>query len=647
MSPPAVFPICRLRSLEVSLAIVLAGFAILAPAGVLADSAELGEAWIRRHYAKFEYRVPMRDGARLFTSVYVPLDRSEPHPILLVRTPYSVRPYGADQYPETLGPSESYAFEKWIFAYQDVRGTYMSEGEFVNMRPHISAKQRPSHVDESTDTYDTVEWLVENIEGNNRRVGQWGISYPGFYAAAGMIDTHPALVAVSPQAPIADWFFDDFHHHGAFFLPHAFNFFASFGRPRTEPTTERPPRYDYGTPDGYEWYLRLGPLANAREKFGADIAFWDELVSHPDYDEFWQARNLLPHLRNVRSAVMTVGGWFDAEDLYGPFAIYHELERNNPDIFNVLVIGPWAHGDWGRRSGESLGDISFGYATGDFYREEIELPFFRALLEEGKAPDLPEAFVFETGANRWRRFETWPPAETSEADLYFREGGVLSTSAPELSGPTSAAGEFDEFVSDPAKSVPFTDEIATGMTRAYMTGDQRFAARRPDVLVWQTEPLENDWTLAGPVDASLFVSTSGEDADWIVKLIDVFPGSAPDPEPNPRDVRMGGYQMMVRSEVMRGRYREGYDAPLPFERNKVTRVELPLQDVFHTFQRGHRVMIQLQSTWFPLVDRNPQSWVENIFLAGEDDFIKATHRLWRTAQAPSHVTVHVLGRAGD
>jgi putative CocE/NonD family hydrolase len=619
------------------IALVLASVVI---GSLRADDSVTDADFVREHYTKFEYRIPMRDGVRLFTAVYSPAKPRAARPILMLRTPYSCRPYGADRYPEQLGPDMRFARAGYIFVIQDVRGRYMSEGEFVDMTPHRAEKSSPSDIDESTDTRDTIDWLLANIPGHNGRVGQWGISYPGFYAAAGMIDTHPALRAVSPQAPIADWYFDDFHHHGAFFLPHAFNFLATFGKPRPEPTTKGRPRFDHGTPDGYQFFLDLGPLKNAQERLGGDVAFWDAMAAHPNYDEFWKEKDLLPHLDGVRCAVMTVGGWFDAEDLYGPLKIYRSIEEKNPGIFNVLVMGPWDHGGWSRGAGDRLGRVNFGTATSEFFRQEMQFRFFEHFLEKDGSIDLPEAWVFETGAQRWRTFPTWPPQGLLERRYWLRERGGLSLESPE--GGDSDSAPYDEFISDPARPVPFTEDIATGMTREYMTDDQRFAARRPDVLVYRTPVLDDDTTFAGPIIADLLVSTSESDADWIVKVIDVFPDDAPDPEPNPEGVRRGAYQMLVRSEVIRGRFRESYEAPEPFEPGVPARVRLELQDVLHTFLRGHRIMVQIQSTWFPLVDRNPQRYVENIFEANEDDFVRATHRVYRSAERDSVVGSHII-----
>jgi putative CocE/NonD family hydrolase len=617
------------------------------------DSGDLGagqdlEAFIRENYDKEEVRIPMRDGVHLFTSIYSPKDQSRTYPMLMKRTPYSVGPYGERSFPAILGPSDLLTRQGFIFVLQDVRGAYMSEGTFVNMTPHIAEKAGPGDVDESTDTYDTIDWLLENVENHNGRVGQWGISYPGFYSAASMIDAHPALQAVSPQAPIADWWYDDFHHHGAFFLPHAFRFFSSFGVPRSGPTTRRNPGFEFPTPDGYEFYLDIGPLTHVNELyFDHRIPFWDSMLVHPNYDDFWQSRNILPHLEDVAPAVLTVGGWFDAEDLYGPLQIYRSVEEKNPEVFNALVMGPWRHGGWARDAGDSLGYVRFGSETGPFYQENIEAVFFNHFLKGEGELNLPEAYVFETGRNRWRTFPDWPPREAEDASLFFGPEGSLSFEAAGAPGTQMAQeGTFDEWVSDPDRPVPFTADIATGMTREYMVDDQRFASRRPDVMVYETEPLGEAVTLVGPLVANLWVSTSGTDSDWIVKLVDVFPPDAPDHAGLPRGVPMGGYEMMVRSEVLRGRFRNSYESPEPFVPNQPTRIRLPLQDVLHTFEAGHRIQIQVQNSWFPLVDRNPQTFVENIFLAEEEDFVEATQRIYRSANRPSGLQVLLLPSEG-
>jgi putative CocE/NonD family hydrolase len=611
--------------------------------------------WIAANYHKREVRIPMRDGATLFTVIYSPREPlHDPKlgalPMLMVRTPYAVGPYGEDQFPAKLGPHPSMMRDGYIFVYQDVRGRFMSDGEFVNMTPHRPNKAKdkpgPADIDESTDTYDTIAWLLDNVEGHNGRVGQWGISYPGFYAAAAVIDAHPALVAVSPQAPIADWWYDDFHHQGAFFLPHLFNFIYGFGQARDGLVQKWPDRFEHGTHDGYEFFMRLGTAANANEHhFHGKIAFWDEVMAHPNYDEFWQARNLLPHLERVAAlgpAVMTVGGWFDAEDLYGPLHVYAALERADPNARNTLVMGPWRHGGWARTEGDRLGDVSFGRKTSLDYQFAVERRFFAVELGHPVAAEyegcaaLPEAFMFETGTNRWRQFEQWPPT-TQPTSLHMAADGKLESQTP-----STRKRSFDAFVSDPARPVPFTTAVAKGMTAEYMTDDQRFAARRADVLVYQTEVLTEALTIAGPVNATLWVSTDQRDADWVVKLIDVFPDGAGDHEALREGMHMGGYQMMVRSEVMRGRFREDPSTPKPFVPGQPTRVDVPLQDVLHTFEPGHRVMIQVQSTWFPLVDRNPQKWVKNVFEARDEDFVAATHRVWHEAKHPSRIEAVVI-----
>jgi putative CocE/NonD family hydrolase len=594
--------------------------------------------YIQENYTKQEQLIPMRDGVRLFTAIYMPKDTSKKYPILMMRTPYSVSPYGADKYREALAPSHDFEREGYIFALQDVRGRFMSEGQFENMRPHIDDKKSKNDIDESSDTYDTIDWLVKNLPNHNGRVGLWGISYPGFYSSAGMIDAHPALKAVSPQAPIADWFFDDFHHHGAFFLPHAFNFFAAFGQPRPQPTTKGHERFKHGTPDGYQFFLDLGPMKNADERyFKGKVAYWNEMMAHPDYDTYWQARNLLPHLQKVAPAVMTVGGWFDAEDLYGACKTYRAIEKQNPGIFNIFVMGPWRHGGWNRTDGERLGNIYFGDKTALFYQKNIELPFFEHFLKDKGENKLPEANVFETGVNRWRTFDHWPPKNVQTKQLYFHANGKLSSEPA-----TSESEEYDEYISDPNKPVPYTEAIDVNMTTEYMTDDQRFASRRPDVLAYQTDVLTEDVTLAGPLLADLRVTTSGTDSDWIVKLIDVFPPDAKNYPSMATGKQLGGYQMMVRSEVIRGRYRESYAHPEPFVANQPAKVNLELQDVLHTFQKGHRIMVQVQSTWFPLVDRNPQKYVPNIYLADAKDFTKAVQRVYRCRKQPSKIEVSVL-----
>jgi putative CocE/NonD family hydrolase len=594
---------------------------------------------VKANYAKTEVQIPMRDGVKLFTSIYAPRDTSKKYPILLNRTPYSVSPYGADAYKEHIGPSDDIARAGYIVVYQDVRGRLMSEGEYDNMRPH-NPKKTGKQIDESSDTYDTVEWLVKNVANNNGNVGMWGISYPGFYAATGMIDAHPALKAVSPQAPIADWFIgDDMHHNGAFYLIDSFNFFTFFGPPRPKPTTEFPPPFKHGTPDAYKFFLEMGAVSNANPKYlKGNIGFWNDFLAHPNYDEFWKSRNLLPHLKKVAPAVMTVGGWFDAEDLYGPLHIYDEIERNNPGIHNVMVIGPWFHGGWARSDGSQLGNAQFGSKTSEFYRSEVELKFFNHFLKGEGELNQPEVLAFQTGSNQWKSYESWPPKGTIEKTLYFHPNGKLSFDAPKETGEA-----FDQYVSDPAKPVPYTNEITISRGREYMTEDQRFASQRPDVLVYKTDVLTEDVTLSGKLLADLFISTTGTDADFVVKLIDVFPDDTPNADPNPTNFKMGGYEMLVRGEVMRAKYRESFETPSALRPNTVTRVPFNVQDVNHTFKKGHRIMIQVQSSWFPLVDRNPQKFCD-IYKATDADFTIATHRVYRDAKHASGLKVHVAAQ---
>jgi putative CocE/NonD family hydrolase len=561
-----------------------------------------------------------------------------------MRTPYSIAPYGVDRSRTDLGPSPEFGRSGYIFVYQDVRGRWMSEGTFVNMRPirKPDAPADPTATDESTDTYDTIEWLLNNIPGHNGRVGQWGISYPGFYTACSLVNHHPALVAASPQAPVTDWFIgDDFHHHGALFLPHLFNFIGNFGRPRLGPISKlNQVPFDHGTPDGYKFFLELPTLADADPKyFKGRIAFWNELLAHPNYDQFWQDRNLRAHLKGVKPgvSVLTVGGWFDAENLFGALETYKTIEESSPGVSNRLVMGPWSHGGWSRGDGLSLGPVSFGSKTGEYFRGQIEFPFFETILKRGEEPGLADAIVFETGRNQWRDFNAWPPEGAQPAALYLRDGGGLTLEAPDHDGETA----FDEYNSDPARPVPFLDDIAIGMTSDYMVQDQRHASRRPDVLVYQTPTLEEDRTVVGGLTAELIVSTTGTDSDWIVKLIDVYPDDYPDPEPNPAGIRRGGYQQLVRGEVMRGRFRDSHEKPTAFEPGVPTRVTFAMQDVCHTFRPGHRMMVQIQSSWFPLVDRNPQAFV-NINEAKPGDFRKATQRVYRSKMYPSRLSLMVL-----
>jgi uncharacterized protein len=602
------------------------------------SSSSTNAAWLAEHYTKSEYRVPMRDGVRLFTRVYAPKDESQAWPIILTRTPYALKPYGADNYGDPGGSFLVLAKDRFVLVTQDVRGRYGSEGQFVHVRPFRPEKQS-QETDESSDAWDTIDWLVKNVPNNNGQVGLFGISYPGFYTSMGMIDSHPALKAASPQAPISDWFVgDDIHHNGAFFLSQNFGFFHYFAQRAEDPLHEELKPFNFNSPDGYDFFLRMGPLRNSDTLLLKGRApEWTEFLAHPTYDAFWQARNVRPHLQRVRCAVMTVGGWYDAEDLFGALETYRWTEKQNPGITNVLVMGPWAHGDWGRKDGDQLGDVSFHAKTAEYYREHIELPFFRRFLKSDTNYTAPEAHLFETGTDQWRRFDAWPPKQAAWRTVYFRSSGKLEFHPP------AETEAYDEFVSDPAKPVPFTMEVTTDYPRSYPVHDQRFAASRPDVLVYETEPLEEDLTVAGPLPVSLHVSTTGTDADWIVKLVDVYASDFPDPNPNPAHIRMGGYQQLVRGDVFRGKFRNSFEHPVPLKPGEITSIQFTMPDILHTFRRGHRLMVQVQSSWFPLVDRNPQTFV-NIPTASGEDFRKATHRLHRAVNAASALTIPTLRR---
>jgi putative CocE/NonD family hydrolase len=592
--------------------------------------------YTRAHYTKYDYRIPMRDGVRLYTSVYVPKDGARPYPFLVLRTPYSIAPYGIDNYRPVIGPSEAAEREGFIMVYQDVRGRYMSEGTFVDIAPHKVHLSGPSDADDSTDTFDTIEWLLKHVPNNNGRCGVWGISYPGFFAAHSLMNSHPALKAVSPQAPMGDvGNGDDAYHNGAFHLAANFGFYSSFKPRRPEP--ERPrdqPRFDYGTQDQYDFYLRMGPISNANKFYLKNQnSYWNDLLKHPNYDDFWQSRTQAPHMKHVTPATLFVGGWFDAEDLAGPLKLFNAIEENGPMASNTLVMGPWSHGGWSRGTGQTLGDLDFGSHTGEYFREQIELAFFNKILKDKGDFKAPKAWLFETGRNQWRREDSWPPAKAARKQLYLAAGGKLSFT------PDAAAG-FDEYVSDPARPVPVLAGIGPGMPGDYMTYDQRFASRRPDVLVYQTDPLERDVIIAGPITSVLRVSTSGTDSDFIVKLIDVYPDDFPSPNPNPKEVRMGGYQQLVRGEPFRGKFRNSLAKPEPFTPGKAEKIEYWMPDVYHTFRPGHRIMVQIQSSWFPLVDRNPQQFLD-IPSAKAEDFHKATERVYRGGEEGSYLRLYV------
>ena len=611
------------------------------------DSFEADQAYIREHYTKYEYQIPMRDGVKLFTSAFVPKDASEAYPILLQRTPYGIRPYGESNYPEKPGGQLKYfAKEKFIFAYQDVRGRNGSEGEFVHVRPQRPHNNPPTSMKARTRTT-RLTGSSSTCRCNNGNVGLLGISYPGFYAAVGMIDAHPALKCSSPQAPVSEWFIgDDFRHNGAIYLAHAFGFLSRFGQPLTKPTRQNQVPFDFGTPDGYEFYLNLGPLDQVEQKyFDNKIIFWNELLEHSTYDEFWKDRTILPHLKNIKPAVMTVGGWYDAEDLYGALHVYQFTERQSPGASNMLVMGPWAHGDWHGERGDHLGQISFHQPTSEYFRNEIELPFLKHWLKGAEDPQLPEAYVFETGANQWRKYDSWPPKNTEKETLYLHPRGRLSFDTPTDADQDS----FDEYVSDPNRPVPFTPDISIRMTREHMVDDQRFASRRPDVLVFVSDPLTEDLTIAGPISPRLFVSTTGTDADWVVKLIDVYSGDYSSAQPDSPGrcppirplTRWPDISNWCAEKRCGANFETAFEMPKPFVPGEIAKIEYVMPDAYHTFRRGHKIMIQIQSSWFPLIDRNPQKFME-IIHARPDDFQKATQRVYHSPSAGSQVQIRVL-----
>lgn len=602
-------------------------------------------SWIRNNYTKKELMVPMRDGVKLFTAIYIPKDNSEPHPILLNRTPYSCSPYGENEFRAFWDNHwKQYMRRNYIIVIQDVRGRWMSEGEFVDVRPYIENKKN-NETDEATDTYDAVDWLIKNIPNNNGKVGTLGISYPGFYATMAALSGHPALVAASPQAPVTDWYMgDDFHHNGAFFMMDGFSFYSSFGKPRPKPTTKGSPGYQFPTRDSYKFYLEAGTTKNLAKLMGDSIYFWHELYKHPDLDDWWKARNVRNFVQNIpqNTATLVVGGLFDAEDCYGAWRTYEAIEKKSKNN-NRIIMGPWSHGQWSRGEGNALGNIRFDSNTSWYYQNEIEVPFFIHHLE-GKAniDHLAEATIFFTGENEWRNFQEWPIKNMKMTPLYLHGKEKLLWTAP------ASKTNFSEYVSDPAKPVPYTEDVHFRRTNAYMTDDQRFASRRPDVLTFQTEILNEDVTLGGTVIADLFTSLTGTDADFIVKVIDVLPSDFQYPDERYDSGRngsdfypMGDYQMLVRGEVMRGKYRNSFEKPQPFVPNKVEKVRFELPDVAHVFKKGHRIMVQIQSTWFPLVDRNPQKFV-NIYEAEESDYQKATIKIWHDNTFPSSIILPVI-----
>ncbi len=602
--------------------------------GIQAQNAD--SAWVRENYYKIERMIPMRDGISLFTAFYIPKDSSEKHPILFNRTPYTCQPYGEDKFSPRLYMTYwmNYLKEGYIIAIQDVRGKWMSEGDFIDIRPFNPGK-KGKDFDEASDTYDAIDWMINNIPGNNKRVGVFGISYPGFYSTMAALSGHPALKAVSPQAPVTEWFLgDDFHHNGAFALMDGFSFYSGFGKPRPKPTTQVSPGFDFKSQDNYDFYLKNGALKNFARLMGDSIAFWKDLYDHPNYDDWWKARNPMNFVSNVKPAMLVVGGLFDAEDCYGAWNLYKAIEAKSRNTDNRLVMGPWFHGGWGGRGdGSYLGNVRFGKKTAEYYQRNIEIPFFNFYLKlRGTVSEIAEASIFFTGENEWRRYEVWPPKDMTSTALYLSAGESLSF-APLTD---KAKLEFKEYVSDPAHPVPYTEDVHFGRTREYMTDDQRFASRRTDVLTYSTDVLTEDLTVGGPLVADLMVSLSTTDADFVVKLIDVFPDEFKYDEKemgkgNGLNYPMGGYQMLVRGEIMRGKFRNSFEKPEPFVPGKITEVKYTMPDVAHTFKKGHKLMIQVQSSWFPIMDRNPQKFVD-IYKCDDSDFQKSSIRIYENSK---------------
>lgn len=625
--------------------LLLLVFVVFLLADALHAQTDQDSLWIRENYTKVEQMIPMRDGVKLFTSIYLPKDKSEKHPILMMRTPYSCAPYGAAFTPRLwVTHWKYYCRENYIIVLQDVRGKFMSEGDFVDVRPFISDKKSTTDIDEASDTYDAIDWMVKNLPDNNGRVGAFGISYPGFYSTMAAASGHPALKAVSPQAPVTDWFMgDDFHHNGVFFPMDGFSFYSAFGKPRPKPVTTFPAGFDFPIHDNYKFYLDAATLQQLSDYMGDSIRFWKELYAHPNYDDWWKARNARNAMYNVKPAMLVVGGLFDAEDCFGAWNLYKAIEKQNPGARNNIVMGPWYHGQWASRDGSHLGNVRFDSNTSFWYQNNVEIPFFNYYLKgKGEDPKLAEATIFVTGENRWHQFGQWPPAGETPTPVYFETNGALSWNKP------ANRNSYSEYTSDPAHPVPYTEDVHFSRTREYMTDDQRFASRRPDVLTFQTPPLTEDLTLAGPVLANLLVTVTTTDADFIVKVVDVFPDDFQYPDAVAQPSRgvggtypMGGYQMLVRAETMRGKFRNSFENPEPFNPGKIEAVNFALPDVAHTFKKGHRLMIQVQSTWFPLTDRNPQQF-ENIYTAKPGDFKKASIRLYHDTQHASSITLPVL-----
>jgi putative CocE/NonD family hydrolase len=585
-------------------------------------------------YDKTEVMIRMRDGIRLHTEIYVPKHSSEPLPFLITRTPYGPGLDPRGFYVALAGTYAELAQDGYIFIFQDIRGRYKSEGEFVMMRPPRDQRDARA-IDESTDTYDTIDWLLANVPNHNRRAGVLGISYGGWLTVMAMIDPHPALKAVSEQASPADMYLgDDFHHNGAFRLSYGLEYSA-----RME-TSKQNEAFDFDRFDTFDWYLRLGPVRNFNKKYAHEkLPTWNDFVEHPNYDEFWRRQAVTPYLKQAAVPNLNVAGWWDQEDFYGPLKIYETLEKFDQGHRNYLVAGPWNHGGWARGAGRSLGKIDFGSDTSKYFREKIQAPWFAYWLKDKGKLDLPEALAFQTGSNKWESYDEWPPRKGVERrKIYFHDTGALSFDAPRADG----AREFDSYVSDPAHPVPYRHrpiEATYGGPSGWapwLVEDQRFVYERPDVLSWETEPLASDLAVAGDIVAHLYASTTGTDSDWIVKLIDVYP------EKGQTDPPMNGYQLMIANEVLRARFRNGFEKPEPVTAGQVTEYTIDLHSNNHAFLAGHRVMVEVESTWFPLIDRNPQKFVPNIFMAAEADYQKAEQRVYRTRDYPSNVELPVV-----
>ena len=627
---------------------ILLLFLILA--GMQVSAQDKDSVWFRENYTKQEVYITMRDGVKLFTSIYMPKNNAEKHPVLMRRTPYSCRPYGKDNYSPRLWKSyqKAYLKEGYIMVTQDVRGRWMSEGEYMDVRP-FNPDKKGKDIDEASDTYDTIEWLVKNLSNNNGKVGVFGISYPGFYSTMAAASNHPALKAVSPQAPVTNWFIgDDFHHNGAFFQMDAFNFYSAvgwgFGVPHPKPTKVRPVSVGFPVHDNYKFYLEEGSLKNLTKLTGDTIKFWSEMMEHPNYDEWWKARDARNATKDLKPAMLWVGGLFDAEDCWGAWNAYKAAEENNPGKeFNKIVEGPWAHGHWARNDETHHGNIYFGSNTSEYYQKNFEIPFFNYFLKEkGDISKIAEANVFITGANKWESFEQWPPAKAENKTMYIEPEGKMGWKKP------AVQNSFSEYTSDPAKPVPYEEHVHYNRTIEYMSNDQRFAARRPDVLVFQTDTLTEDITVTGNVIADIMTSISTTDADFVVKVIDVFPDYLGYNEVDiyaennaVKKYPMGGYQMLVRGEVFRGRFRNSFEKPEAFTPGKVEEVKFELPSIAHCFKKGHRIMVQIQSSWFPLVDRNPQQFVD-IYHCNESDFVKSDIKIYHDAEHASKVILPVL-----